>query len=85
MHEESIDFRTMTSFKNLLFDSEELKENHLIPLAEWNKIRTYETNHILDGINDMLVAEIQRPDGWINLHKFMHILDLFTLLPISKT
>lgn len=75
----------MTSFKNLLFDSEYLKENHLIPLEEWERLRAYETSHVLDGVNSMLVKEIQRPDGYINLHKFMHILDLFTLLPISKT
>jgi hypothetical protein len=75
----------MTSFKNMLFDSELLKENHLIPLAEWERIRAYETSHVLDDVNDALVLEIQRPDGYINLHKFMHIIDLFTLLPISKT
>ena len=69
----------------MLFDSELLKENHLIPLAEWERIRKYETLHYLDLVNDDLVDEIKRPDGFINLHKFMHILDLFTLLPISKT
>tara|TARA_B110000285_G_scaffold233764_1_gene308573 strand:- start:1323 stop:1739 length:417 start_codon:yes stop_codon:yes gene_type:complete len=68
-----------------LFDSELLKENHLIPRAEWERIRKYETLNVLDQVNEELVGEIIRPDGYINLHKFMHILDLFTLLPISKT
>ena len=85
LHEESVDFRIMTSFKNVLFESDLLKENHLLPMDEWERIRKYETYHFLDKINDSLVAEIRRPDGYINLHKFMHILDLFTLLPISKT
>ena len=32
LHEQHIDFRLLMAFKNALFDSEELIENHLVPL-----------------------------------------------------
>ena len=35
MHEKNIDFRALASFKNALFDSEELEDNHLVPISEW--------------------------------------------------
>ena len=52
LHDQSIEFRAMTAFKNALFDSEELEENHLLPLDEWERIRSYETRNILDKVND---------------------------------
>jgi len=37
LHEHSIDFNKLTAFKNALFDSEELRENHLVPVSVWNQ------------------------------------------------
>jgi hypothetical protein len=37
MHEHSIDFNKLTSFKNALFDSELLKDNHLVPMSVWRE------------------------------------------------
>jgi arginine utilization protein RocB len=37
MHEDKVDFRNLSLFKNILFDCEELRENHLIPLSHWKQ------------------------------------------------
>jgi hypothetical protein len=42
MHENDVDFRMLTQFKNALFDSEMLEDNHLITIDEWKKILKYE-------------------------------------------
>jgi len=42
MHASGIDFRRLTSLKNALFDSDSLKENHLVPLSVWNELKEYE-------------------------------------------
>ena len=54
MHEENIDFRLLMQFKNSLFDSEDLVENHLIPLSTWKEIKEY----------DMILVD--GPPGWKN-------------------
>ena len=38
LHASGIDFRRLTSLKNALFDSEDLKENHLVPMSTWNEL-----------------------------------------------
>lgn len=42
MHESNLDFRALASFKNALFDSEELEDNHLVPLSVWTELKQYE-------------------------------------------
>jgi hypothetical protein len=42
MHASGVDFRRLTSFKNALFDSDELKDNHLVTLKVWNDVKNYE-------------------------------------------
>ena len=49
----------MTAFKNALFDSEELVDNHLLSVEEWERIRKYETHQTLDKINQTILAEIK--------------------------
>jgi len=49
----------MTAFKNALFDSEELIENHLLPIDEWERIRKYETHERLNEINSAIISEIK--------------------------
>ena len=49
----------MTAFKNALFDSEELIDNHLLPVEEWEKVRKYETHQTLDKINQAILGEIK--------------------------
>jgi|SaaInl33SG_5_DNA_1037386.scaffolds.fasta_scaffold50319_2 hypothetical protein len=41
MHEAGIEFRNLTAFKNALFDSEELVDNHLVPMSEWRELKQY--------------------------------------------
>ena len=75
----------MTAFKNALFDSEELVDNHLLPVEEWERIRKYATHQTLDKLNEAILAEIKpRNGGLVDLQKLMDILDLYTLLPMSK-
>lgn len=42
MHESGLDFRALASFKNALFDSEELEDNHLISKDIWTELKEYE-------------------------------------------
>ena len=58
MHEQHIDFRMLTAFKNALFDSEELEENHLVPLSVWKELKTYEMLYVLDDVEPLILEEI---------------------------
>lgn len=62
MHEQHIDFRMLTAFKNALFDSEELEENHLVPLRVWKELKTYEMLYVLDDVEPLILQEIQIGD-----------------------
>lgn len=55
MHEQHIDFRMLTAFKNALFDSEELEENHLVPLSVWKELKQYEMLYVLDDIEPLIL------------------------------
>ena len=59
MHASGVDFRQLTALKNALFDSEELKDNHLVPLKVWNSCKAYEMQHGLDACEDLILGEIQ--------------------------
>ncbi len=43
LHEHVIEFKHLTGFKNELFDSDQLQDNHLLPKSEWERIRKYHT------------------------------------------
>ena len=43
LHERGVEFRAMTSFKNALFDSDKLYDNHLLPVEEWERIAARHT------------------------------------------
>lgn len=81
MHETKVDFRMLTAFKNALFDSEELEDNHLIPLPVWKKTLLYEMQYCLNECEDLILEEVLHDDK-INLHKFCDIVDLFMFLPM---
>lgn len=66
LHASGIDFRRLTSLKNALFDSEDLKENHLIPIKTWNELKEYEMRNELDPCLDLIMSEIRQGDD-INL------------------
>lgn len=83
MHEQKVDFRMLTAFKNALFDSELLEENHLIPLSVWKELKVYEMLYMLDDVEPLILEEIQQGDK-INLQKFCDIVDLFVYLPMQK-
>jgi len=90
LHNNCIEFRHMTAFKNALFDSEILEDKHLLPVEEWERIRKYETHDLLDPVNQALLDELVvkskggPDDKMLNLQKFMDLLDLYTLLPMKK-
>ena len=48
----------LTAFKNALFDSEELEENHLVPLRVWKELKTYEMLYVLDDVEPLILQEI---------------------------
>ena len=85
LHANSVEFGTMSAFKNALFGSEHISEDYMLPLEEFERIREYETVHQLDSVRDKLVAEIVEKGGsTVNLKKLMDIIDLFTMLPFHK-
>jgi len=83
MHEKNIDFRALASFKNALFDSEDLEDNHLVPMSEWYTLKEYEMGKTLDKVEALILKEVQIGDK-INLMKFCDIVDLFFYLPMMK-
>jgi len=58
LHEHDIDFRMLMTFKNALFDSDELEDNHLVPIEVWNRVLDYEFQGKLGHINDLILKEI---------------------------
>ena len=48
----------LTAFKNALFDSEELTENHLVPLSVWSELKVYEMLYVLDDLEPLILEEI---------------------------
>ena len=58
LHEKLIDVKVMTGLKNALFDSSKLVDSHLIPVEEYQRIRRYETKHLLDDQDELLLQEI---------------------------
>ena len=50
MHECSIDFRSLTALKNALFDSDNLEDNHLVPIDDWKKLKQYHLHRSLDPV-----------------------------------
>ena len=83
LHENSVDFRSLANLKNALFDSEMLRENHLVPLSEWTKEVKYQLKNALDPCEALILEEIQMGDE-VNLQKFTDIVDLFFYLPMQK-
>lgn len=83
MHETGLDFRALASFKNALFDSEELEDNHLVSMAVWTELKEYEMQKTLDPVEGLILKEIQVGDK-VNLMKFCDIVDLFFYLPMQK-
>lgn len=59
MHDCSLDFRNLTAFKNALFDSEELEDNHLVPISEWNALKDYHLNRTMDPVEPAILQDIQ--------------------------
>jgi hypothetical protein len=55
MHSSGVDFRRLTQLKNALFDSEELRENHLVPLKVWNELKEYEMRDELSACEELIM------------------------------
>ena len=55
MHATKVDFRMLTAFKNALFDSEDLVENHLVPLQVWKDILIIEMQYCLSPAEDLIM------------------------------
>jgi len=58
LHSSGVDFRRLTSLKNACFDSEELSENHLVPLKVWNELKEYEMRDELKQCEHLIMNEI---------------------------
>lgn len=85
LHDNEVDPSILSVLKNILFEHESVVDNYLFPLSEWEAVRVYETNTILDNVNDLLVQEVKTPDGrYLDLQKFMDVIDLYSILPLKK-
>lgn len=59
LHASAVDFRRLTSLKNALFDSDYLRENHLVPISVWNELKEYEMKDELEPCLDLIMSEIR--------------------------
>lgn len=82
LHENKVDFRKMTMLKNELFESEQLDDNHLVPISVWKESLGIMGGD-LDCCEDMILDEIRQGEN-VNLMKFTDIVDLFYFLPMMK-
>ena len=84
LHANSIDFRKMVGFKNALFDSEELKDNHLVPIHVWNEeAQLFCLDAVFKEMQAEVKAEMMRGD-YADLANLVDIIDLFFYLPMTK-
>lgn len=78
----------MTALKNALYDSDKVVNRHMLPLDEYESIRKYNTLHLIDPVNHLILEEIktfgQNGEELVDLWKFTDLLDLYTLLPMKK-
>ena len=58
LHENSVDFRSLANLKNALFDSEELRENHIVPISVWKEQVKYQCQNALDPCELLILEEI---------------------------
>lgn len=88
LHQNRIEFRTMTALKNALYDSDKLKDQNFLPLEEYELVRKYNTLNELDPVNLLILEEIKtvgaNGEELVDLWKFTDLLDLYTLLPMKK-
>jgi len=52
----------LTAFKNALFDSDQLTENHLVPLHVWKELKEYEMIYMLDEVEPLILEECLQGD-----------------------
>lgn len=84
LHNANVDFRSITQFKNALFDSEELKDNHLLPMSEWDSLRQYFMPKLQGSQEADILEYVRHGPDMVNLMKFTDIVDLFFYLPMTK-
>ena len=52
----------MIMLKNALFDSDFLRDNHIVPLSVWKKEVNYLFQNKLDTVEGLILEEIQMGD-----------------------
>jgi hypothetical protein len=57
----------LTLFKNALFDSTLLEDNHILPISEWNKLQHQEMHETLRNVDDLILSFIKVGDDKVNL------------------
>ena len=57
----------LTLFKNALFDSPLLEDNHILPISEWNKLQHQEMHETLRNVDDLILSFIKIGDDKVNL------------------
>lgn len=57
----------LTLFKNALFDSALLEDNHILPISEWNKLQHQEMHETLRNVDDLILSFIKVGDDKVNL------------------
>ena len=55
LHANGIELKIMTAFKNAMFESDKVTDNHMLPMEEFERIRLYETQNRLDSVKEKLV------------------------------
>ena len=57
LHDNEVDPSILSVLKNILFEHESVVDNFLFPVSEWEEVRVYETNTLLDKVSHLIVEE----------------------------
>jgi len=86
-----LDFRSLISFKNQLFDSPALNSNNVIPVTEFKRIATAHDSAMIKaqvgGTEDLILKEIAVPDNpaMCDLNRFSDLVDLYVYMPSKES
>ena len=84
-----LDFRLLTSLRNMLFSSNQFDANNKIPASEFQRIRAeHDHQHIRQQLldtEDLLLREITEPaTGLCDLNQFSELIDMYMFLPNTE-
>jgi len=87
----NVDFRSLISFKNHLFDSAELDQLNCIPMSEYRRIQNcHDDAKIRNEVcgTDDTILRIIKAEGrplHVDLNSFSDLVDLYVYYPVKES